>query len=336
MLKVSFSDIQRARDVLAPYIKPSSLSRSDSLGAEAGTKLFFKWESDHRIKSFKIRGALNKILSLSESERKKGLITVSAGNHAQGVALASQLAGVKARVVMMETASKVKIKATESFGAEVILKGKNYDLSYTLAESLKGDSLFIHPFADPLIIAGQGTMALEVFKALPEVTSVVVAIGGGGLVSGVSVALKHLKPSCRIYGVVWDGTPAQCRNFHKVGEGSCLCGKRPGPPQISRSGLTDGIAVKRPYSGMGNIFFPLMEDIACVSEEEISRAIVKILMTEGRVVEGSGAAALAGVLKNKTGWNLGSHCCVVISGGNIDPPILAEVIKKYGREKDIV
>ncbi|MCY4512409.1 MAG: pyridoxal-phosphate dependent enzyme, partial [Bdellovibrionales bacterium] len=218
MLKVSFSDIQRARDVLASYIKPSSLSKSDSLSEEIGTKLFFKWESDHRIKSFKIRGALNKVLSLSEAERKKGLITVSAGNHAQGVALASQWAGVKARVVMMETASKVKIKATESFGAEVILKGKNYDTSYALAESLRGDSLFIHPFADPLIIAGQGTTALEVFQTLPEVTSVVVAIGGGGLVSGVSLALKHLKPSCRVYGVVWDGTPAQCRNFHKVGE----------------------------------------------------------------------------------------------------------------------
>ena len=336
MFKVSFSDIQKAREALTSYITPSSLSRSDSLSEEAGTKVFFKWESEHRIKSFKIRGALNKILSLSESDRKKGLITASAGNHAQGVALASQIVGIKARVVMMETASQVKIKATESFGAQVILQGKAYGDSYAFAESLQGDSVFIHPFADPLIIAGQGTAALEIFQSLPEVTSVITAIGGGGLISGVSLALKHLKPSCRIYGVVWDGTPAQCRNFHKVGEESCLCGKLPGPQQISRSGLTDGIAVKRPYSGMENIFFPLVEDIACVSEEEISRAIVKILMAEGRVVEGSGAAALAGLLKNKKAWNLGSHCCVILSGGNIDPPILAEVIKKYGREKDLI
>ena len=336
MFKVSFSDIQRAREVLSPYITPSSLSRSGSLSEETGTEIFLKWESEHRIKSFKIRGALNKILSLSESERKKGLITASAGNHAQGVALASQIVGVKARVVMMETASQVKIKSTESFGAQVILQGKAYGDSYALAESLQGGSVFIHPFADPLIIAGQGTMALEIFQSLPKITSLVVAIGGGGLISGVSLALKCLKPSCRIYGVVWDGTPAQCRNFHGAGKDPCLCGKPAGPRQISRSGLTDGIAVKQPHSGMADIFSPLVEDIACVSEEEISRAIVKILMTEGRVVEGSGAAALAGVLKNKNTWNLGSHCCVIVSGGNIDPPVLAEVIKKYGREKDLV
>ena len=188
MLKVSFSDIQRAREVLAPHITPSSLCRSSSLGEETGTEVFLKWESEHRIKSFKIRGALNKILSLNKTDREKGLITASAGNHAQGVALASQMAGVKARVVMMETASQVKIKATESFGAQVILKGKTYDESYALAESLQGDSLFIHPFADPLIIAGQGTMALEIFQSLPKITSLVAAIGGGGLISGVALA----------------------------------------------------------------------------------------------------------------------------------------------------
>ena len=336
MLKVSFSDIQRAEEVLAPYITRTSLSQSDSLSKETNTGIFFKWESEHQIRSFKIRGALNKVLSLSEKDRQRGLITASAGNHAQGVALAAQIAGVKAKVVMVETASRVKVAATQSFGAEIILKGKTYDESYSLAESLRGDSVFVHPFADPLIIAGQGTTGLEIFQSLPEVTSVVVAIGGGGLISGISLALKHLKPSCRIYGVVWDGTPAQCRDFHKVREGRCVCGKNSGPRQISRSGLTDGIAVKRPYSGMGEIFSPFVEDIVCVSEEEISRAIVKILTAEGRVVEGSGAAALAGVLKHKTNWNLGSHCCVVLSGGNIDPPVLADVIKKYGKERDLV
>ena len=336
MFKVSFSDIQRAQEVLVSYITRTSLSQSDSLSKETNAGIFFKWESEHSIRSFKIRGALNKVLSLSEKDRQRGLITASAGNHAQGVALAAQIAGVKAKVVMMETASRVKVNATESLGAEVILKGKTYDESYALAESLQKDSVFVHPFADPLIIAGQGTTGLEIFQSLPEVTSVVTAIGGGGLISGISLALKHLKPSCRIYGVVWDGTPAQCREFHKVGEGCCICGKPSGPQQISRSGLTDGIAVKRPYSGMGEIFSPFVEDIVCVSEEEISRAIVKILMAEGRVVEGSGAAALAGVLKQKTTWNLGSHCCVILSGGNIDPPVLADVIKRYGTEKDLV
>ena len=330
MFKVSFADIQRAGSALAPHIMRTSLSRSESLSKEAGRDIFFKWESEHRIRSFKIRGALNKILSLGESDKKKGLITASAGNHAQGVALASQIAGVKAKVVMMETASRVKVEATRSFGAEVILKGKTYDETYAFAESLKGDSLFIHPFADPLIIAGQGTVGLEIIQALPEVTSIVTAIGGGGLLSGVALAVKHLQPSCRIYGVVWDGTPAQCRNFHRAGAGACLCGHPPAPEKPSRSGLTDGIAVKRPFSGMGDIFSPLVEDIVCVSEEEISRALVKILKAEGRVVEGSAASALAGVLKRKTRWNLGNRCCVVLSGGNIDPPVLADVIKKYG------
>ena len=181
MFKVDFSDIQRAGETLTPHIIKTSLSRSESLSKEAGTDIFFKWENEQSIRSFKIRGALNKILSLSESDKKKGLITASAGNHAQGVALASQIAGVKARVVMMETASRVKVEAARSFGAEVILRGKTYDETYTLTEALKGDSLFIHPFADPLIIAGQGTVGLEILKALPEVTSIVTAVGGGGL-----------------------------------------------------------------------------------------------------------------------------------------------------------
>ena len=328
-LTVSFSDIERAQSVLSPYIRRTSLSVSDSLSERAGTKMFFKWESEQKIRSFKIRGALNKVLSLSEEKRRRGLITASAGNHAQGVALAAQIAGVKARVVMMETASKVKTDSAKRLGAEVILKGKTYDESYAVAGTLQGDSVFVHPFADPLIVAGQGTVGLEIFQSLPEVTSVVTAIGGGGLISGVALALKRLKPSCRIYGVVWDGTPAQCRNFHRdMSEAACPCGSSPHSHQTSRSGLTDGIAVKSPSSGMSKIFFPLVEDIVCVSEEDISRAILALLSAEGRVVEGSGAAALAGALKAR--WDLGSCCCVILSGGNIDPPVLAGVIKRYG------
>ena len=197
-----------------------------------------------------------------------------------------------------------------------------------MPQQIKGDSTFIHPFEDPYIISGQGTTGLEIFKQIPEVTSVVVPIGGGGLISGVSLALKHLKPDCKIYGVVWDGTPSHCQDFHEK-TNPCACEKKT-QPQISRSGLTDGIAVKK--SQLLKTFGSRVSDITCVSEEEISKAIVQILKTEGRVVEGSGAASLAGVLKNKDKWDLGSHCCVVLSGGNIDTLVLVDVIKKYGTQ----
>ena len=329
-MKLSFSDIQQAESRIAPLVKKTKVTRSAYFSQKLGIHLFFKWENEQTIKSFKIRGALNKILSLTNKEKTQGLIAASAGNHAQGVALAANHLNIKARVVMMETASKVKVEAAKRFGAEVILKGKNYDESYSYAQSIKGNSIFIHPFADSQIIAGQGTVGVEILKDLPDIQSVVLPLGGGGLLAGVSLALKTLKPSVKIYGAAWEGTPDFCRNFNKIEkEKLCLCEKNI-PLKAGKSGLTDGISVKKSLPQMVDLCSQNVEGIACVSEEDISKCIGDIKTKEHTSVEGSGAAGLAAVLKHHKIWDLGQNCCVVISGANIDEVVLSQIIKSYG------
>ena len=323
---VSPQGIQSAESRLKPYIKKSSLLRSDFFSERLKTNVFFKWETEQDIKSFKIRGALNKILTLTEKEKSHGLIAASAGNHAQGVAFAGKLLNIKTRIVMMENASKVKISATKKWGAEVILKGKNYDESYQYAKSIKGGSVFIHPFADPKVIEGQGTLGLEIFKDLPELDSLIVPTGGGGLLCGTAVALKSLKPSIKVYGVVWEGTPDFCRNFNRISKDEdCLCQKKI-KNEISKSGLTDGIAVRQSRKEMLELSSQYVSAVCCVSEEEISSALVLISKLKNKTVEGSGASALAGLLKYHSQWDLGKNCCVLISGANIDPEILSQII----------
>lgn len=326
-MQLSFSDVQKARERIAPLVKKTNITKSVYFSRQLGLNLFFKWENEQNIKSFKIRGALNKILSLTEKEQAKGLIAASAGNHAQGVALAARHLNIKARVVMMETASKVKIKATKKLGAEVILKGKNYDESYKYAQSIQGDSIFIHPFADPQIIAGQGTIGMEILEALPQIQSVVVSVGGGGLLSGISLVLKKLKPSIKVYGVVWEGTPDFCKVFNKMKKTGCLCQKDILPVKPSKSGLTDGLAVKKSSPKMVALCLKTVDGIGCVSEKEISKYIVNMNKLEKKSLEGSGVAALAGLLKYSKTWKLGQNTCVVISGSNIDPLVLSQTLK---------
>ncbi len=331
-MKISFADMQQAKTRLSPLIKKTELRRTDYFSQKLGFNLFFKWENEQAIKSFKIRGALNKILSLTEEEKSRGLIAASAGNHAQGVAFSAGYLNIKARVVMMKTASKVKVEAAKKLGAEVILKGKTYDESYSYAQSIKGESVFIHPFADSQIIAGQSTVGMEIFEDLPNVDSVIVSVGGGGLLSGVSLALKTLKPSVKVYGVVWNGTPDFCRNFNKIKTGGlCLCHENHSL-KISKSGLTDGIAVKKSSHEIVDLCSQYVDGIACVSEEEISRSIAEMKSKEQTVVEGSGVASLAGLLKHYKKWSLGKNCCVVVSGANIDEAVLSETLKLYSNE----
>ena len=332
MIKVNFKDIQQAEKRLSPLVAKTSLSQSDYFSKKLSCHVFLKWEIEQKIKSFKIRGALNKIFSLTEEEKARGLIAASAGNHAQGVALASRLLNIKARVVMMETASKVKVSATKNLGAEVILKGKTYDESYTYAQSIKGDSIFIHPFADSKVIAGQGTVGLEIVKDLAQVDSVVVSVGGGGLLLGIARAVKTLKPSVKVYGVIWEGTADFCRNFNNVpAQKKCLCQKDI-PLQHSKSGLTDGIAVKKSFPEMVKNCSQYVDGIFCVSEEEISQCIMELKNIEKKQAEGSGVAGLAGLLKYHKQWDIGKNCCVVISGANIDEEVLSQLRQKYKRD----
>lgn len=327
-LELCFKDIQSAQKRLRPYIKKTALSKSDDFSRLLGLSVFFKWETEQEIKSFKIRGALNKVLSLSQEEQSRGLVAASAGNHAQGVALASKILGIKARVVMMKKASKVKSEATKNLGADVILEGKNYDESYEHAKSIKGDSVFIHPFADTYTMAGQGTIGLEVFKDLPQIDSLIVPVGGGGLLAGLSLCVKQLKPSVKVYGVVWEGAPDFCRNFNGVKkEAYCLC-QKPTPFLPSKSGLTDGIAVKKSRPEMTALCSQYVDGVFCVSEKEISNAIIKISEKEGKRVEGSGAVALAGLLKYHKKLQLGQNCCIIVSGANIDQETFEKLSKQ--------
>ena len=329
MIKISFKDIQSAEKRLSSFISKTTLSQSDYFSKKLSSHIFLKWETEQKIKSFKIRGALNKIFSLTEEEKSRGLIAASAGNHAQGVALASQLFDIKARVVMMESASKVKVSATKKLGAEVILKGKTYDESYAYAQSIKGDSIFVHPFADSEVIAGQGTVGLEIIRDLVEVDTVVVPVGGGGLLLGIALALKTLKPSIKVYGVVWEGTADFCRNFNHISvDEKCLCQKEI-PLQYSKSGLTDGIAVRKSWPDMVKLSSQYVDGIFCVSEEEISQCILEINKSENKQAEGSGVAGLAGLLKYYKQWDIGKNCCVVISGANIDEEVLSQLKQKY-------
>lgn len=331
-LKLSFSRIEEAESRIRPFVLRTALSPARAVPKPSGLKpgqLFFKWESEQKTGSFKIRGALNKALSLTDSERARGLMAASAGNHAQGVAFAARAVGAKARVVMMEQASKTKIQSAKSLGAEVILKGKTYDESFSHALRLQGGSLFIHPFADPLIMAGQGTVGLEIARALPKASSVIASVGGGGLISGLACAIKALVPSCRVYGAVWDGSLSLYERFCR------LKGLSPPPASqfknrlLPETGLTDGVAAEADER-MPPVFSHLVDDIAPVSKKEIARAMAWLKKHEGRIAEGAGAAAMAALLSQARPrrWNLGENCCVIVSGGNIDPARFEKIIKK--------
>ena len=327
---LSFQEILQAQQSISPYVKKTPVTLSEFFSRELGLNIFFKWENQQKTKSFKIRGALNKILSLKDDEKAKGLITASAGNHAQGVALAAKITKVHSKIVMMKRSSKIKIESTKKLGAQVILYGDTYDESYQYAKKIQQQEklLFIHPFFDPVVMAGQGTMGLEIIKDLPNLDSIVVPIGGGGLITGVATAIKKLKPNCKVYAVAWEGTPSYCHQFHHVKNQLCKCQNTLGKPFVSNSGLSDGIAVKKPDSQMYSYFSFLLDNIFCVSEGDISKEIVRVFLREKQVVEGSGVSALAGMVKHKNKLYLGKNCCVIISGGNIDLSMLNQLVKQ--------
>lgn len=319
-LHVDISDIQKAHGLLKPIVKFTDLDQSLSASELYGRKVFLKYENTQRTGSFKIRGAYNKIMHLSAEEKAKGVVASSAGNHAQGVALSSKLAGVRSIIVMPETAPLNKIAATKHYGAEVILKGEIYDDAYEYAKELekKEGYTFVHPYQDSRVIAGQGTIGLEILSQLPDVDSVIVPIGGGGLISGISLAIKTLKPSCKIFGVQSNQTPGMSQLFkHLSGENK---NKR-------ITTIADGIAIKRPSQEMYDQFISkYVDDIVTVSDDEIAEAIVYLVERMKTVTEGSGAAGFAGLMNHKLDY--GKNVCVLLCGGNIDLNIISKVIER--------
>lgn len=319
-MKVTLQDIEDARARLRGFLHNTITEVSRGSSQLVGAEVYFKYENLQRTGSFKIRGAFNKIMSLPEADRRRGVVASSAGNHAQGVALSAQMAGVKATIVMPETASLNKIAATRSYGAEVILHGEFYDAAYAKAREIEQNTgaIFVHPYEDEKVIAGQGTIGLEILEAVPDLDSVIVAVGGGGLISGVATAIKAVRPSCKVIGVQSEPAPGMSRLFHH---------QPYTPPPGRLSTIADGIAVKNPSRAMFDDFIAKnVDEMVTVSDDEIAAAIVFVLERTKNLTEGAGAAAAAALLNRKL--PLGKKTCAILCGGNIDLNVIAKVVER--------
>lgn len=318
-MTVTLQDIRNAQAALSGYLRPTPLYHSPNLSVQYGLPVYFKTENLQRAGSFKIRGAFYKISSLSAEERARGVIAASAGNHAQGVALAAQSLGIQATICMPEGAPITKVEATENYGARVVLSGQTYDDAYQKACELQQEHnyTFIHGFDDPYTVAGQGTIGLEILDDLPDVATVFVPIGGGGLISGIALALKSIKPDVRIIGVQSTGAPA------------VYLGRQAGALTATDSVRTiaDGIAIKRPGQLNFELIQQYVDDIVLVDEEEIAQSILVLLERSKLMVEGAGAVGLAAFLNHKAG-NVQGPVAIVLSGGNIDVNILSRIIER--------
>lgn len=312
---VTIDQIYSARDRLRGIARITPLNPTKSLGPN----IYIKSENLQLTGAFKLRGAYNKLACLSDEEKAKGVIACSAGNHAQGVALSATKLGIRSVVCMPAAAPISKIHATENYGAEVVLVPGTYDDAAAKAAELAKEHgyTFAHPFDDEYVIAGQGTIGIEILEQLPEVQQVVVPIGGGGLIAGIALAIKTLRPSCKIIGVQAAGAPSMYKAV-KEGQISTL-------PHVST--IADGIAVKRP----GDLTFELVkkyvDDVVVVDDNQVAAAIVALMEDQKTVAEGAGACAVAAVLSGLVDAENMKTVCVV-SGGNVDMTTLSRIINK--------
>lgn len=317
-MTVKLSDIQDARISLQNIIVQTPILADNKLSDQIGAKTFFKAECLQRGGSFKIRGAFNKISRLSKEEKQRGVIAASAGNHAQGVALAAKLNGIKSTIVLPEYAPLTKVLATKNYGADVVLKGGSFDEAVAYSRELqeKYGYTYVHAFDDEHVIAGQGTIGWEIVDDFPEATVVVVPIGGGGIISGISLAVKNLLPKVRVIGV-------QAENVASINPSL-----KKGKPieAMSRPTIADGIAVKRPGEKTLPLIKEYVDEIVEVSEEEIAHGIYHCVQNSHLVVEGAGAAGVAALLAKKVKLKANDKVCTVLCGGNIDANLLTRVL----------
>jgi len=315
---LNMDKIYDASNVLKEVLKPTEIRGAKKLSDFYD--LYIKPECLQVTGSFKVRGAYYKISRLSKEEKEKGVIACSAGNHAQGVALAAQKNGIKALICLPDGAPISKVEATKSYGAEICLVNGVYDDAYAKALKLKEEKgyTFIHPFNDEEVIAGQGTIGLEILKELPSADAVFVPVGGGGLISGVAFALKTLKPQIKVYGVQSEGAPSMYNSL-KEGRIETL-------PSVST--IADGIAVKSPGSITFEMCRKYVDGIVTVSDDEVSAAILALIENQKLVAEGAGAVSLAAAMFKKVPSLKGKKVCCLISGGNIDVNILSRVISR--------
>jgi len=314
---LTLDNVYRARNLLKDVVKNTDVIYAPKL--REGTQLYLKTENLQITGSFKIRGSYYKISKLSDEEKKRGVVACSAGNHAQGVALAAAKSGIKSVICLPDGAPISKIEATKSYGAEVCLVPGVYDDAYKRALELRDKEgyTFIHPFNDVDVIAGQGTIGLELVEQLPDVDAVIVPIGGGGLIAGIAFTLKTINPSVKVYGVQAAGAPSMYKSV-KNGNIETL-------DKVST--IADGIAVKTPGDLTYDIVSKYVDEIVTVSDDEISAAILALMEQHKLVTEGAGAVAVAAAMFGKINLD-GKKAVALLSGGNIDVTILSRVIKR--------
>jgi threonine dehydratase len=318
-LNISLADVIAARERLRNAIYYSPCPHSQMLSALTGQQVYLKLENLQMTGSFKERGALNRIAMLTPEQAARGVVAASAGNHAQGVAYHATSRGIRALIVMPLATPLVKVTATRGFGAEVVLHGANYDEACEEATRLcqAQGMTFIHPFDDPAVMAGQGTIGLELLEQVPQLEAVVVAIGGGGLIGGIACAIKESRPDIRVVGVQTSRLPSMAMAVEQ---------HHPVTLQPATT-IADGIAVRR----AGEVTFPVVDryvdEIVTVDEDEIASAILVLLEREKTLAEGAGATALAALLQKKTSLN-GAHTAVLVGGGNIDVTLLSRIIER--------
>lgn len=326
---LTLDQIFHASVVLKDIVRKTSVVRAIGIAPEC--ELYLKPENLQNTGSFKLRGSGYKIAMLSEEEKKRGVIACSAGNHAQGVALAASKCGIPSLICLPDSAPISKVEATKAYGAQVNLVKGCYDDAYAEALRLKDEMgySFVHPFDDEYVIAGQGTIGLEITRDLDDVDAIIVPIGGGGLISGVAYAIKSIRPSIKIYGVQAAGAPSMYNSVRN--------GKIETLPSVST--IADGIAVKQPGENTFRLINQYVDDIALVTEDEISSAILALIEKQKMIAEGAGAVSVAAAMFNKFPI-AGKKVVSVVSGGNIDVTSLSRVIErgliKSGRSSQLL
>ena len=330
MEELTLKSFEEAAEKVKEATLPTNLVYSEYFSSQTGNRVYLKPENMQYTGAYKVRGAYYKISTMSEEARQKGLITASAGNHAQGVALAAAKNGIKSLICLPDGAPISKVEATKGYGAEVCLVEGVYDDAYNKAIQLRDEKgyTFIHPFDDENVIAGQGTIGLELLEQLPDADAVIVPVGGGGLISGVAFAIKQLRPEIKIYGVQASGAPSMVESLQN-GKIECL---------DDVATIADGIKVKEPGEHTFEYCKKYVDEIVTVSDDEISSAILALIEQHKLISEGAGAVSVAAAMFNKVPVK-GKKVICLVSGGNIDVTILSKVIKrgllKSGRSDSI-
>jgi threonine dehydratase len=316
-MSVTPADISAARERISDHIVRTPFQRSATLSAMAGAEIFLKFENQQFTASFKERGALNRLLQLSKAEAKRGVIAMSAGNHAQAVAYHGRRLGIPTCIVMPRTTPNAKVEQTRVFGAEIVLHGEQFDetLAFTLDAATTRDMTLVHPYDDPAVIAGQGTLGLEMMEQVDDLDVLVVPVGGGGLIAGVALAAKSVRP-IELVGVQGERYPSAYNAFKDLAD------VIPGGGTVA-----EGIAVKSPGVLTLSMLKSQVDDMLLVSEEQIEKALFSLLEIEKTVAEGAGAAGLAAVMQHPDRFH-GRRVGVVLSGGNIDMMILSSILQR--------